>query len=112
MLQIEQSPVIQLNKKEYNQCVDKNVILNLKSLIVSVQITEMSQSLRGSVFLAKVMTLVLSMFNFMNLASHQPCIQSRSGCITVQSFSELITGTVLMSSTKIRHLEYLITLQR
>lgn len=51
MLQIEQSLVIQLIKKEYNQCVDKNVILKLMSLIVSVQITEMSQSLRGSVFL-------------------------------------------------------------
>jgi len=110
MLQIEQSLVIQLIKKEHNQCIDKYVILNLKSLIGSVQVIEMSQSLRGSVFLVEVMTLVLSMFSFMILAAQQPCLQSRSGCIRVQSFSELIT--ILMSSTKIRHLEYLITLQR
>jgi hypothetical protein len=112
MLQIEQSLVIQLIMKEYNQCVDKNIILNLKSLIVSVQIIEMSQSLRGSVFIVKVMTLLLSMFSFMILAGHQPCIHSRSGCIRMQSFSELITRKILVSSTKIRHLEYLITLQR
>jgi len=60
MLQIEQSLVIQLMKKEYNQCVDKNVIFNLKSLTVSVQIIEMSLSVRGSVFLVKLMTLFLS----------------------------------------------------
>jgi hypothetical protein len=112
MLQIKQRLIIQLIKNEYNKFVDKNVILNLKPLIVSVQIIEMSQSLRGSVFLVKVMTLVLSMFSFMILAAHQLCIQSRSGCIRVQSFSELITGTILISSTKIRHMEYLITLQR